>query len=61
LGYQVIPDEGRSLTLSDAIVRTLLGFLAVAMAWFAPYVLRDRKKGKFWLDRIFNTRAVTLQ
>jgi len=49
------------LTLSDAIVRTLLGFLAVAMAWFAPYVLRDRKKGKFWLDRIFNTRAVTLQ
>jgi hypothetical protein len=61
LGYQVIPDEGRSLTLSDAIVRTLLGFLAVAMAWFAPYVLPDRKKGKFWLDSIFNTRAVTLQ
>ncbi len=60
-GYQVIPDDGITLTRRTAIYRTLLGFLAVAAACVTPFRERDRQQGKIWLDKIFNTRALKLQ
>lgn len=60
LGYQVIPEEGTTLGLRTALLRTLLGFIAVCIAWLAPFVARDREKGQFWLDKVFGTRAVRL-
>jgi uncharacterized RDD family membrane protein YckC len=60
VGYQIIPDEGTTLTFRTAVLRTLLGFIAVWGAYLAPFVERDRKEGKFWLDKVFGTRAVTL-
>ena len=60
LGYQIVPGDGTIMTLRTAVLRTLLGFVAAA-AWFlAPFVGRDRKNGKFWLDQVFATRAVKL-
>ncbi|HET9839430.1 MAG TPA: RDD family protein [Candidatus Angelobacter sp.] len=59
-GYQIVPDEGATLTLGRAILRTLLGFVAACACFLAPFVGRDRKKGKFWLDKVFDTRAVGL-
>jgi hypothetical protein len=44
-----------------ALLRTLLGFIAACGAYLAPFIARDRKKGKFWLDKVFDTRAVTLR
>ena len=61
VGYQIIPDEGTSLGLQKALLRTLLGFIAACGAYLAPFIARDQKKGKFWLDKVFNTRAVTLR
>jgi uncharacterized RDD family membrane protein YckC len=60
VGYQIIPDEGTTISFRTALLRTLLGFIAVCSAYLAPFVARDRKKGKFWLDRVFGTRAVKL-
>lgn len=60
LGYQVIPDEGRTLSLENALFRTLLGFVAAGLWFLAPFISRDRRRGKFWLDRVFHTRAVIL-
>lgn len=60
VGYQIIPDKGTTLTLGTALRRTLLGFIAVCAAYLAPFVARDRNKGKIWLDKVFGTRAVTL-
>lgn len=60
-GYQVVPDSGIKLTLRTAILRTLLGFIAAAGAYFAPFAERNRKQGKFWLDKVFNTRAVRME
>jgi len=60
LGYQVIPENRETLPLRTALLRTLLGFIAVSGACLAPFVARDRKNGKFWLDKVFATRAVTL-
>lgn len=60
LGYQIIPEEGTTLGLRTALLRTLLGFIAACAAWLAPFVARDRKKGQFWLDKVFGTRAVRL-
>ena len=59
-GYQVIPDIGVKLTIRTVIFRTLLGFLALAGAYFAPFAQLDRKQGKFWLDKIFGTHAVKM-
>jgi uncharacterized RDD family membrane protein YckC len=59
-GYQVVPDEGTTLNLGHAILRMVLGFVAVGTWYVAPFVARDQKKGKFWLDKIFSTRAVRL-
>lgn len=60
VGYQIVPDEGTIMSPRTAVLRTLLGFVAVASAYLAPFVDRDRKNGKFWLDKIFGTRAVRL-
>jgi uncharacterized RDD family membrane protein YckC len=60
LGYQVVPEEGTSLNLARAISRTLAGFVAVCAAFAAPFGGREKKKGQFWLDKVFNTQAVRL-
>jgi hypothetical protein len=60
VGYQIVSDEGRSLTVEDAVMRTLLGIVALVGWVVAPFLYREPKKGKFWLDRVFNTRAVLL-
>jgi uncharacterized RDD family membrane protein YckC len=60
LGYQVLPEPGEHLTLSRSLYRASLGFIAVCAAYVAPFVGRDQKKGKFWLDKMFRTRAVLL-
>lgn len=57
LNYQIVPDEGEALTLRMAVLRTLLGFAAVASFPLALFIDRDRKKGQFWLDKVFSTRA----
>jgi hypothetical protein len=59
-GYQIVPDEGVTMTLRAAILRTLLGFIALCVAYLAPFIERDSKNGKFWLDKVFGTRAVML-
>lgn len=60
-GCQVVPDDGTTMTLRTAVFRTLLGFIALCAAYLAPFIERDSKNGKFWLDKVFDTRAVTLQ
>jgi uncharacterized RDD family membrane protein YckC len=61
VGYQVVADAGTTLALRAAILRTLLGFIALCVAYLAPFIERDSKNGKFWLDKVFGTRAVMLQ
>jgi hypothetical protein len=60
VGYQVLPEGEAMLTLRRAWARTLLGLVAVSDACFAPFVGRDRKQGKFWLDKVFDTQATLL-
>lgn len=60
LGYQVVPEEGTSLNFARASLRTLAGFIAVCIAFAAFVGRREHKKGQFWLDKAFNTRAVQL-
>jgi uncharacterized RDD family membrane protein YckC len=60
VGYQVVADNGVTLTLRTALLRTLLGVFALMLAYFAPFIGRDKKNGKFWLDKVFGTRAVML-
>lgn len=60
MGYQVVADEGVTLTLGKALLRTLLGFIAVCTAYLVPFIFRDRKQGKFWLDKVFGTHAMKL-
>ena len=60
-GYQIVPDDGTAMSVRTAILRTLLGFIALCAAYLAPFVARDRKKGKFWLDAVFGTKALTLR
>ena len=57
LGYQLVPDPERTITIGMAVLRTLLGFVAVCLA---PFTARRHGKGKFWLDKLFGTRAVRL-
>jgi uncharacterized RDD family membrane protein YckC len=61
LGYQIVSDEGVTINARTAILRTLLGFVATCAAYLAAFVVRDRKKGKFWLDAVFGTRALLLR
>lgn len=60
-GYQVMPDEGRTLTLWRAILRTIVGFFAMSMWPLTPFIARQRKKGKVWFDGPFRTHAVILR
>lgn len=60
VGYQIVPDEETIMSRRTAVLRTLLGFIAVAAAYLALFIGRDRKNGKFWLDKVFGTRAVRL-
>jgi hypothetical protein len=57
----VVHDEGKTLGLWMALLRTALGFVAASFWYISPFIARDRKKGKFWLDRIFSTHAVRLK
>lgn len=60
MGYQIVSDEGISITVKMAILRTMLGFIALGGWPVAPFVNRDQKNGKFWLDKVFQTHAVKL-
>jgi uncharacterized RDD family membrane protein YckC len=60
VGYQVIAEDGTTLNVRTALLRTLLGFIALCIAYLAPFIERDSKNGKFWLDKVFGTRAVML-
>jgi len=60
VGYQVIAEDGTTLNVRTALLRTLLGFIALCVAYLAPFIERDSKNGKFWLDKVFGTRAVML-
>lgn len=60
-GYQIVPEDGRAMTVRTAVLRTLLGFIATCAAYLAPFIARDRTKGKFWLDAVFGTRALKLR
>ena len=60
MGYQIVPMEGVRLTPGTALGRTLLGITAVMGAYLAPFVVRDKKNGQIWLDKIFRTRAMRL-
>jgi len=60
VGYQVVAEDGITLTVRAALLRTLLGFFALCVAYLAPFIERDSKNGKFWLDKVFGTRAVKL-
>lgn len=57
LGYQIVPDHKGTITVATAVLRTLVGFFAVCRA---PFTARNRSKEKFWLDKLFGTRAVRL-
>jgi uncharacterized RDD family membrane protein YckC len=59
-GYQVVADEGRVVSLPWALLRSLVGYFALCAGFVAPFVGRDKKAGKFWLDKVFHTRAVML-
>lgn len=59
-GYQVVADVGYSLSLRRALLRNLVGYIALCSAWIAPFVGRNQQDGKFWLDKVFHTRAVHL-
>jgi uncharacterized RDD family membrane protein YckC len=61
LKYQVVSENGGRLSLRTSVLRALLGFVAVATFYIAPFISRDRKKGQFWLDKVFSTRAVLLR
>jgi uncharacterized RDD family membrane protein YckC len=59
-GYRVSPDEGSRLTLVSAIMRVLLGSVALLAwpSWILSFFLkRNRSAGKFWLDAAFKTHA----
>jgi uncharacterized RDD family membrane protein YckC len=59
-GYQVVPDDGIDITPRTALLRTMLGLVALSVAWLAPFVARSREQGKFWLDKVSGTHAVTV-
>jgi uncharacterized RDD family membrane protein YckC len=60
-GYQIVVIGDTRLTLRKAILRTLLGFVATASAYLAPFLGRNRRLGQFWLDKVFATQAVKLR
>lgn len=60
-GYQILTDDGQTITLRRAVLRALLGF-ATLCAWPVAWLLpRDRMHGKFSHDIVFKTRATLLR
>jgi hypothetical protein len=60
LGYRVSPDAGCRFTFRRAILRALLGSVALLAwpSWILSFFLkRNRSRGKFWLDAVFETHA----
>ncbi len=60
MGYRVVRDNDASFTFWKASLRTVVGFIAVCGAYLAPFIARDKKNGKFWLDKVFSTHATAL-
>jgi uncharacterized RDD family membrane protein YckC len=60
VGYRIVPDDGTTISFKWAILRSALGFVAVCAAFVAPFIGRDRQQGKFWRDKVFSTRAISL-
>jgi len=59
-GYRISADEGSQMTFWFAVLRALLGSVALLAwpCWILAYALmRDKRRGKFWLDNIFRTHA----
>jgi len=56
LGYQLVADSEPTITAGIAVLRTLVGFIAVCLAPFTAW----QHKEKFWLDKLFGTRAIRL-
>lgn len=61
MGYRIVADEGVKLTFRQWLLRVLLGFVSVGAWPIAPFIRRDKRKGKFWLDQVFKTRALRLR
>jgi hypothetical protein len=61
MGYRIVADEDGILTVRLWLLRVLLGFIATCAWPVAPFIRRDKRKGKFWLDKVFKTRAVKLR
>lgn len=61
LGYQIVCDPGRVPSLAMGLGRAALGFVAVCGIYISPFIFRERKNGKFWLDRVFKTHAVRIK
>ena len=61
LGYQIVTDSGVPLRFWIGFARCILGFVAIASWYIAPFIARDKQGGKFWLDRVFSTHAVKIR
>lgn len=63
-GFRVVADEGTPLQFWKAVLRALLGSMAL-LAWpswiLAYWLKRDKSAGKFWLDAVFRTHAEFLE
>jgi uncharacterized RDD family membrane protein YckC len=60
LGYQIIPDPGRSVGVPEAVIRVFLGAVALGSWPLTPFISRERSRGKIWVDCVCKTRAVKL-
>ncbi|MGB0066273.1 MAG: RDD family protein [Terracidiphilus sp.] len=60
MGYRIVGDEGSAVTVRSRLLRVLLGFIATSAWPIAPFISRDKRRGKFWLDKVFKTQAVKL-
>jgi uncharacterized RDD family membrane protein YckC len=60
VGYMIVPENGDTMPLGRAVLRNLLAFVAVSGWCVTPFIVRDRKNGKLWFDRIFGTQAMLL-
>jgi uncharacterized RDD family membrane protein YckC len=60
MGYQVASEGSAPLSFWKAFARCVLGFAAMSGWFLAFFIARDRKNGKFWLDKVFGTRAVKI-
>jgi len=57
--YQVVADDGNTLSFGRAALRSFVGL--VSASWFPlAFFWRDKKAGKYWVDKIFKTHAESL-